>query len=188
MERFDYQLVLIAVVLGLALQQLLTCVAHILLSRHRTRPYWVHLVWLLTLFLIAVQYWHVMYTWRSIGDLGDTFFHYLLTLLFPVTLYVAATMIGPQVPASAPLFDFREYYYENHRGIFTACAVALLTMIVGNTVHLRVPWLHTVNLVRYGALLLLVALAWSGNRRLHGIAALALLLTLLAFVVLLTTG
>lgn len=188
MDRFDFQLVLIGVVLGLGIAELLTCVSHMLLARHRTRVYWVHLVWLVTLFLVAVQYWHSLFSWKSLGSLGDSFFHYLLTLMLPVTLFVAAAMVGPNVPPNAEVFDFREYYYQNHRGIFTACAVTLATMIVGNNVHLDAPWFGGINLYRYLALALVISLAVSSDRRLHSVAAIVLLAMLLGFVVLLAGG
>tara|TARA_R110002072_G_scaffold217365_1_gene374964 strand:- start:32186 stop:32758 length:573 start_codon:yes stop_codon:yes gene_type:complete len=181
MDRFDFQLVLIAVVLGLAIAELLTCISHMLMARHRTRVYWVHLVWLVTLFLIAVQYWHVLFSWKAQGSLGDSFGQYMLSLMFPVTLYVSAAMLGPNVPPDADLFDFRDYYYQNHRGIFAACAVTLATMIVSNTILLDIDLLATINLYRYIPLALLVVLAVSANKILHSIAALLLLAMLVFF-------
>lgn len=181
MDRFDFQLVLIAVVLGLAISELLTCVSHMLMARHRTRVYGVHLVWLVTLFLVAVQYWYVLFSWQHHGSLGASFAQYLLSLMAPVTIYVSAAIIGPNVPPDTELFDFRNYYFKNHRGIFVSCAFTLATMIVSNNVQLAVPWLHTINLFRYAAMLLLVCLAVFANRILHSVAALMLLGMMVVF-------
>ncbi|MCK5942336.1 MAG: hypothetical protein KAI24_10235 [Planctomycetes bacterium] len=188
MDRFDYQLVLIAVVLGLAITELLTCVSHMLLARHRTRVFWVHLVWLVTVFFVAVQYWHVMWTWRTSGSLGESFFDYLLSLMIPVMLFVSAALIGPNVPADDDLFDFRAYYFANHRAIFACFALTLSTIIASNHVHLGIPLSHPVNLFRYGGVALLALLAISGNRLLHAIAALVLLAMVVVFALVLAGG
>lgn len=188
MDRFDFQLVLIAVVLGLAISELLTCVSHMLMARHRTRIYWVHLVWLVTLFLIAVQYWHALFTWRNRGTLGDSFAQYLLSLATPVTLFISSAIIGPNVPPDSELFDFRAYYYKNHRGIFVSCAFTLATIIISNHVQIGVPWLGMVNLFRYAALLLLVALAVFSNWILHSVTAVVLLGMMIVFATVLAGG
>ena len=54
---FDYFGVLISIILGLALTHLLRGLAKLIQMRHEVEPYWVQIVWTLTvtIFVLAIR-------------------------------------------------------------------------------------------------------------------------------------
>ncbi len=181
MERFNYQFVLIGVVVGLAVTEILGCVANILSARHRTRVYWVHLLWLAIAFMLAIQYWYAAFGWRSGHTLGDSFVRYMMTLSVPIAIYLSASMISPKTPPDGEVFDFRKYYYENHRGIFSMFALTIAVYAVHRTLASGGAWLRPTNLVRGAALLCLVSLAVWDNRKFHVTMVFVMLATFFGF-------
>jgi hypothetical protein len=115
MDAFGYVSVIISVVIGLGLSHLLTGAAELFKARRRVRFYWVHLLWVVLTFVGHIFLWWTMWNLRLVRNWD--FFSFLLLLLAPVLLYLAAAFLIPKVePGSA--VDLREYFYENHSAFF----------------------------------------------------------------------
>lgn len=184
MDLFSYLLVLVAIVIGMGMAQILSDVAQMIQHRRRVRVFWVHLVWLAIVFLMQVQYWYVLFSWRNDVSLGESFGSYLANLMFPISLYVVSVLLAPGIPATGTL-DLKTYYYAQHRWIFGLCTLSILILIAHSTFYLGLPLLHPVNAVRAIAVVLLVALAWSANRVLHAVVAIVMLGLFITFVTML---
>lgn len=115
MDAFGYVSVIFSVVIGLGLSHLLNAVVELVKARHRVRFYWVHLLWVALIFIGHIFLWWTMWNLRLVRDWN--FFSFLLLLLAPVLLYVAAAFLVPKVEPETPL-DLREYFYENHSAFF----------------------------------------------------------------------
>lgn len=180
--KYNWFFVLISVVIGLALTEILTCVAHLFLVRHRTRPYWLHIVWLVMVFMYTAEYWYAAGLWFGKADLTSTFPKYLLTLSVPVAIYLAAAVIAPKAPPDAEVFDLRAYYYANHRSLFLLFAATIVLLAVQRTLATGKPWLRDSNLVRACGVAVLVSLAVWKDPRYHAAMTLALLLLFAGFI------
>src|SRR5689334_16954075 len=95
MDAFSYVSVIISVVIGLGLSHLLTGVAELVKARRTVKFYWVHLLWVALTFIGHIFLWWTMWNLRLIRDWN--FFSFLLLLLAPVLLYLAAAFLIPKV-------------------------------------------------------------------------------------------
>lgn len=187
MTKFEFHCVLIAIIVGLTLTQLLRCVSTLINQRRVVRVYWVHIVWIVAAFLLQAQMWYALHTWQGAPEVFATFPRFLANLALPVAMYVASSELAPVVPEGKP-FDFRAYYYENHRGIFTVWAIAITIILLRTVLLLGHPFWSAGNAIRLTAIGVLAAIAVSGKVWLHTAAAILVSLLLAAYVVLMGLG
>ena len=116
MDPFSYLVVLTSIVLGFAVTRLVGGLGHLLQTRRSRSPYWLHVLWVVNVFLANVIVWWFAYRWRTYERW--TFFIFLWLLLSPVILYLIASLLFPDPDNERPITDWRSYYYENHRDIF----------------------------------------------------------------------
>lgn len=179
MEAFGYISVIFSVVIGLGLSHLLTGVAELFKARGRVKFYWVHLLWVVLTFVGDIFLWWMMWNLRLLREWD--FFSFLLVLLAPVLLYVAAAFLIPKVEPGASV-DLREYFYENHSAFFGVNAAFTALMSVEN-------WLLTGRMSPAPVMavfaiwfILLCASAVVKNARFHGAVGLLVGLLFLLFV------
>jgi hypothetical protein len=127
MEAFGYVSVIFSVVIGLGMSHILTGATELVKARQRVRFYWVHLLWVALIFVAHIFLWWTMWNLRLVRNWN--FFSFLLLLLAPVLLYVAAAFLIPRVEPSTSI-DLREYFYANQPAFFSvnAAFVALMGM------------------------------------------------------------
>jgi len=65
MGAFEYLSVLISIILALGMTRVLGGVGEMLQARSRHRIYWVHVIWIVNLFLYLVIAWWIFYRWRD---------------------------------------------------------------------------------------------------------------------------
>jgi hypothetical protein len=167
-SAFDYLAVLLSIVLGLGITQLLTGFASLARARDRTRVYWPALMQMAVVFLIHVQVWWALFGLRGIAHW--TFAQFLVVLMQPVTVYMMAAFITPEVSAEGAV-DLRGAYFREHRWFFGALVAALLVSLCKNFVlYQRLP--HPVDLAGH-AVFLVAALTGmiSSSDRVHKILA-----------------
>ena len=180
MDAFGYVSVIISVVIGLGLSHLLTGIADLVKNRRRVRFYWVHLVWVALTFVGHIFLWWTMWNLRLIREWN--FFSFLLILLAPVLLYVAAAFLTPKVESDVSI-DLREYFYENHSAFFTVNAAFTALMSVENWLLSGRMSPRPVTIVFAVWFALLCVSAIVKNRRYHAIIALLFGLLFLLFVI-----
>lgn len=128
MSPFDYISVVLSVVIGLGLSHLLTGAVNLIQDRERVRFYWVHSVWVVLTFVGIVFLWWSIWRLRMLQNWN--FVAFLLLLLEPVLMFVAAAFLIPR--PSDKRIDLREHYYKSRRGIFGAYALFAALLIVQN--------------------------------------------------------
>ncbi len=74
-DAFNYVAVLVSIVTGLAATNLMSGLSEMIQVANRPRVYWVHVLWIITLFMDLMLYWWVLYRWRVETDW--TFFLFL---------------------------------------------------------------------------------------------------------------
>jgi hypothetical protein len=121
MSPFEYLSVLISIVLALGMTRVLAGVGEILQARTRERLYWVHLVWVVNLFLYLVLAWWIFYRWRN--QQPWTFFLFVFVLISPTILFLASLLLFPPERALDELVDYKRHFYANHRAFFVIFAL-----------------------------------------------------------------
>jgi len=176
MGEQEFLFVLIGVIVGLALCQILTGLAAIVVNRRSVRVYWVHLVWVGILFVQLAYYWHVQHT---VLEVQREFSGYVAAMFFPTLLYVGVALLLPQVEPGRP-FDYRSHYYENSRWFFAICAAGVFVLAVRNTS--RLAEIATVgNFIRLAALAALCVLIRTRRRWVHAALAVTTAVLLVGF-------
>lgn len=119
MTPFEHLSVLISIVLGLGIARLLWSVHQIAQAHERIRLYWLPLLWTALVFVIQVEWWWASFEFRQ--QMSWTFFYFLFVLMSPVTLYLAAVFVLPEIEEKTP-YDLRTYYYRNRGWFFSMIA------------------------------------------------------------------
>jgi hypothetical protein len=181
MDPFSYLVVLTSIVIGLGVTRLVGGFGHLLSSRRRGGNYWVHMLWMINLFLTMTIVWWFAYRWRS--NEHWTFFIFLWLLLGPTLLYLIASLLFPGGEDLRAVTDWRTYYYENSRDIFLLWAllfpIDILDTLLKGLSHFHeqgAPYFITMTL--WFAVCLIAA--FTKRPRFHAFAAVAFLIYNLA--------
>ncbi len=95
MGAFEYLSVLISIILALGMTRVLGGVGEMLQARSRHRIYWVHVIWIVNLFVYLVIAWWIFYRWRD--QQPWNFYLFLFVLISPTVLYLASLLLCPRV-------------------------------------------------------------------------------------------
>jgi hypothetical protein len=175
MTTFEYISVLLSIIVGLGVTHLLGGVGRIINEPKRYTIYWVHLVWVVWLFLMMIFFW--WFQFQLVGIQVWSFGHYLVIMLYAVMLYMFSVVLMPRYRIEEG--DFRRYYMERRKwlaGFIGAWFVIDLadTLMKGyDHFHGLLPSYFIV-----WGLILAVAVAIAVSRRqiVHALGAVALLL------------
>jgi hypothetical protein len=110
--------VLLGMIVGLGLTHLLRHVARIVEHPRDKRVYWVHLVWVLSVFLFLLHFWWWEFRLSAIAQW--TFNLFLFVSLYALLLYLLCVFILPE--SLHGYADYREYFYSRRRWFFGALA------------------------------------------------------------------
>jgi hypothetical protein len=106
MQMFEYVIVLISIVIGLALTHLMQRIAGVIQHPGRARVWWVHLVWVAYMFLSVVFWWWWEFQLQHIQTW--TFGIYLFVVFYAFYLYLICAML---FPGDLEGFDgYRDYF------------------------------------------------------------------------------
>jgi hypothetical protein len=120
-DPFSYLSVLISIVLALGMTRVLAGVGEMLQARSHRKIYWVHVVWVMNLFLFLVIAWWIFYRWRN--QQAWTFFLFIFVLVSPTILYLASMLLFPREGAVAETVNYKTHFYANHRAFFILLAL-----------------------------------------------------------------
>jgi hypothetical protein len=166
MGLFEFLMILLSVIIGLALTELLTGVASLLRVRETVHFYWVHIGVQFGIFVALLQQW-----WESwdLARIEVISFGAVLLLIVPsLVLFLIAHMLFPRPAKDANLED---YYYKQSPVIW---GLVVLGTVEGTFIMPLVeqePVFHASNISGLPMVALCVALAVSKNRKLHAIVA-----------------
>ena len=118
MSQFEYVAVLTSIIVGLALTQILRGVGRMATTPDGPRPYWVHLVWTLWLFVFVMGFW-----WFELGLRNVTWniAIYYVWIIYATLVFFASLIVQPNDLGG--MSSYKEYYYRN-RGWFFGLVIA----------------------------------------------------------------
>jgi hypothetical protein len=126
MDLYLHVKVLFGMIVGLSVAHLLKGVAGIVQHPKRFRVYWVHLVWVLFLFLYLIHFWLWEFTLARVREW--TFPLYFFVALYAVLLYLLCTLFFPEQIGE---YDgFKGYFYSRRQWIFALMAALFAADIV----------------------------------------------------------
>ena len=97
-------------------------------ARSRHRIYWVHVIWIVNLFVYLVIAWWIFYRWRD--QQPWTFYLFLFVLISPTVLYLASLLLFQREGDVDAVIDYKAHYYANHRAFFILFALSVPVDIV----------------------------------------------------------
>ena len=108
MGAFEYLSVLISIILALGMTRVLAGVGEMLQARSRRRIYWVHVIWIVNLFVYLVIAWWIFYRWRD--QQPWNFYLFLFVLISPTILYLASLLLFPREGDVDTPIDYKTHY------------------------------------------------------------------------------
>lgn len=94
MQMFEYVIILISIVIGLALTHLMQGLAGLIQNPGRERMWWVHLVWVAYMFLSIVFWWWWEFQLQHIKTWS--FALYLFVVFYAFYLYLICAVLFPR--------------------------------------------------------------------------------------------
>ena len=145
-HSFDYLLVLVSVIVGLALTHLLIGVAKIILDIDKI--YVPHLMWATTVFILLMQFWWSFWEFKIINF---TYTWYIIVLLSISCLSIMSNLL---FMTGGNKF---ETHFENiHRPFFITLLIYLISAFFGMRKMRRIPFFHLSNAFRFGGMIMAI--------------------------------
>lgn len=122
-ESFYYLSVLLAIVLGLAITQVLLGFRGLILTRAKVKLYFPTLIWAGLMLLLAIQAWWADFSMRT--EANWTFGPLLVIILQAIAVYMAAALVLPDITGGA-IIDLRDHYFAHKSWFFGALLASLV--------------------------------------------------------------
>ncbi|MEM9623936.1 MAG: hypothetical protein AAF993_20010 [Pseudomonadota bacterium] len=167
MELFEYISVLTSIIVGLGIAHLLKGVARIVQHPGTHKQYWVHLVWVGSMFFNMIFFW--WWEFALVQQETWLFQNYLFVVFYAVVLYLICAMLFPD---NLDGYDGYKDYFLSRRiwffGLYgTMCVIDVYDTMMKGVDHISNLGTAYVSLF---ATLLLVAIVGASTRR-HGVHA-----------------
>jgi hypothetical protein len=128
MGMFEYVAVLTSIIVGLGMTHLLQGTARLIQEPEEGRPYWIHLGWVLYMFVTAIFWWW----WEfRLGSLATWSFQvYAFVILFAVALFLLCALL---FPPNLDRYDGFKGYFYSQRAWFFGLFIVFQLIDVGDT-------------------------------------------------------
>jgi len=163
-EVYGYIRTVMSMVIGLSLAQLLTRLAGFVQSPGKNRVYFVHIGWVLSMFLYIIHFWWWEYRLQSLQVI--TFAVYLFLICFCCLFYFLCVLLNP--PSIDEYGGFEEYFISRRSWFFGLLAVTYAvdlidTWLKGGAYFHSLGWEYPTRNVVY--IVLCIVAAMTANRR-----------------------
>ena len=163
-EVYGYIRTVMSMVIGRSLAQLLTRLDGFVQSPGKNRVYFVHIGWVLSMFLYIIHFWWWEYRLQSLQVI--TFAVYLFLICFCCLFYFLCVLLNP--PSIDEYGGFEEYFISRRRWFFGLLAVTYAvdlidTWLKGGAYFHSLGWEYPTRNVVY--IVLCIVAAMTANRR-----------------------
>src|SRR5262245_11789257 len=171
---FEYVMVLASIIIGLAITQLLQGIARLVQHPKRAPLYWVHLCWVIYMFLNTVLWWWWEFRFQEIQEW--TLQLYLFVLGYAFLIYLVCALL---FPADLEGYDgYKSYFYSRRAWFFGLQAVGLSvdladTLLKGSTYFTSFGLQYPISTI--SQIGLSIAAAITRNERFHAVFAVCML-------------
>jgi len=175
MEMFEYVAVLTSIVIGLGITQLLQGFTRLIQHREQGKVYWVHLSWVIYMFLTTVFWWW----WEfRLGIVAEwTFTLYMFVILYAVLIYLLCAFL---FPTNFSDYDGPKGYFYSKRTWFFGLLVLVNLVDLCDTLLKGSAYFASLGseylLVTIMKIVLAAAAMFSKNEKYHAAVAIAFLL------------
>jgi hypothetical protein len=111
MNPFEFVMILVTIIVALGVAELLVGIARIL--RGELKLYWIHAIWIFTLFVMQLQYCWTLFDLEAKSEW--VFIDLVRLLAPPITLFLASSLL---FPSRGERIDLEEYYFAKRKPIF----------------------------------------------------------------------
>ena len=175
MSMFEFLMVLVSLIIGLGVTELLHGVSGTIRHRDTTRPYWIHGIFVVIIFLALLQQWWEIWGLRSVE--AWTFPGLLMMLGGPIGLFLIANLIFPSPLKDS---DFRTHYYESLRPVLFLGIATVLVAVTFRPLTLGTPLIALDNLSSFVMIGLFILLSLTRRPWVHGVTVTLILIGLLS--------
>lgn len=112
---FEYVTILVSIILGLGITKILSSLAELLYDFKKVRFFWVHSIWVILILYIHVQEWFILYELKGYPSWKLPVF--LFILLYPITLFLAASMLFPVIDKNEDV-DLKSFFTSNYKPLY----------------------------------------------------------------------
>ena len=172
MTHFEYVSVAVALISALSVGRLLGALPSALDPRRR---YWVHVAWILTLFLVVVLQWWLFWNAKPVAW---TPIRFLWALSFPGVHFLQAVVLVGETPSSVA--SYRDHFFHRRVPFFSLSLAAGVLTAANHWVMGQAPLLTAVPNHRVAALLTALSIASLCSKNPTAHAVLVCLFLLLA--------
>ena len=181
MEVFQHIKTVLSIILGLSITHLLQGAVKLVQHPHREKPYWVHLLWSLYVFLVLVHFWWWEYQLKTIHNW--VFGEYFFVVIYIIIYYVLCALLFPE--DLKDYIGYKDYFYKKKIWFFSVLAVSFLadvpdTLIKGNQYFLAFRWEYAARIISH-VLLCLLAIKIN-NKTFHAVLVIFFLIYELSFI------
>jgi len=127
MDTFGHLRMVVGFILSISIARLLLGGVKLIQHPGRTRPYWVHLLWALYIFLILIHFWWWEYKLKTLPQW--TFQEYFFVILF-ITMYFSLCALLFPDDLNDYKGSFEDYFYSRKKWFFGVLAVSFIADIV----------------------------------------------------------
>ncbi|NIP81022.1 MAG: hypothetical protein GWM90_18120, partial [Gemmatimonadetes bacterium] len=173
MELFEFLMILVSIIIGLGVTEVLSGAARLLRARDGVRPYWIHVLLQVGVFLALIQNWWESWDLRLLPELS--YVQACVLLLGPIILFLMAHLLYPD---PVPGADLRAYYYRQSPILWGLVVAGTAVGTFLKPVVFDWPVLYPSNLSGLVTIPFALVLASSRSPRLHAVLATAILLIL----------
>jgi hypothetical protein len=181
----EYLSVLVSIVVGLGLSHLLSSAGKLLSRRQRVRVYAPAVMNALLVFLAHIQFWWGSFNFGS--RIEGNFFAFLVFLLSPILLYLAAVLALPELDQDDhDEVSLRDHYYQARPWFYGLVALVPVVTAARNIGFQGEPFWNADRPFELAFFLLMLPGAFTADERVHRVLP-ALALSLFTAMVVLTS-
>jgi len=168
---------LISIIVGLGLTEMFGKLYRLIRNRRRVRWDLLPLAWVVTLFLLVLNFWWSLFLRMDGSSQARTVADFGLILLPPILLFVATASVLPDFSGEEE-WDMRRDYQEQRKVFILTFALYQVSTFTTALVTDRMTWDY-LSIVRVAIFALLVSMLLSNSRRWDWVGVVAIMSALL---------
>jgi len=177
---FEYVTILVSIILGLGITKILSSLAELLYGFKKVRFFWVHSIWVILILYIHVQEWFILYELKGYPAWKLPVF--LFILLYPITLFLAASMLFPVIDKNENV-DLKTFFCGNYKPLYFLFLICIVLSLAFNLWLLDVSFKQQIFLIVLMLVTSLLLLQKKLSIRMHQVFAVLLLFFAVASII-----